>query len=196
MTKLLGQPWYPSATDGVLVSVGKGRVRPMLRVVAPSGLLVIGILVIGSAPILLPIGLLVAIGVIAIQTRPAARPPTKGAAVVGGVVGYPVSCTLIYLVLQNTDVGILGFAIFALAALVFGALVGRQWMLVMPVVLAAALLTIGYLNDPSCSSCGEDTRSYAVAMAALLYVGPAILMIEVGILIDNLRRRGASHSRI
>lgn len=159
------------------------------RSLLPPALLLVGIFIVALEPIVLPIGLLVAIGVLGLQTRPPDRPAPSRTELVAGIVAYPAICVVIYGLLRNVDVGAAALVIFPLTALLFALFVGRLWLAVVPVVLAAALLLVGYVNDPSCAACGEDTWGYSAAMTGLLFVAPSVLTVELGVLIYNDRQR-------
>jgi hypothetical protein len=105
-----------------------------------------------------------------------------------GVVGYPAAIALIWVLQPNSDLTFGLVALFAVPGVVFGALVGRLWILSVPAVAAGVWLLVRYLGDPGCvHNCGEDdTWPVIVLMTTFFAVLPAVFSLLLGILARNL----------
>jgi hypothetical protein len=105
-----------------------------------------------------------------------------------GVLGYPAAIALIWVLQPNSDLTFGLVALFMVPGVVFGALVGRLWIVSVPAVAAGAWLLVRYLGDPGCvHNCGEDdTWPVIVLMTTFFAVLPAVFSLLLGILARNL----------
>jgi hypothetical protein len=117
------------------------------------------------------------------------RPDRRGvrvARILAGVVGYPAASTGIYLLIGGSGSYALTVVAVVAPGLLFGALVRRLWIAVVPLVGAAVAYTIGYVSDPSCAGCGEREWFSIVVGGLIFVVAPAIFTLLLGILVRNL----------
>jgi hypothetical protein len=69
-----------------------------------------------------------------------------------------------------------------------GALVDRWWALLTPVAATAGYLAVLAVQDPSCSSCGEDDYWTLAAIWSIIFTVPAVLALGTGIGARSLTR--------
>jgi hypothetical protein len=83
------------------------------------------------------------------------------------------------------------YSLVLLGCFALGALVGRYWIVALPVVVSAGYLLVRYLLDPSCSAtCGEDDTWESVTMMWAMFVLPApTLSMLVGVIARRARSR-------
>jgi hypothetical protein len=83
------------------------------------------------------------------------------------------------------------------ATVVAGVVLGRWWALAVPLLVFAVAFFISYVQDPSCSDCGEDPWELQALYGLVLLVLPGIaaMTIGVGISLGALAARRRSRPR-
>jgi len=99
-----------------------------------------------------------------------------------GAAAYPAASAASWYWLPGQDLDS-HLAAYAAVSLIFGALVGRWWIALVPPAGWGTDLMVGYLSDPSCSRCGEDDTWASLLVLNLMFlIIPGTLCAAVGVL--------------
>lgn len=113
-----------------------------------------------------------------------------------GALAYPAACGAALVLVSGRAIAVDTVVLVALPGIVFGAIVGRPWILGVPVTYVTAWLLIDFARDPTCAnSCGQDDTWGVLGILAGLYlVLPQLVMLLLGMWLRTMLLPGRRHN--
>jgi hypothetical protein len=93
------------------------------------------------------------------------------------------------LALLDSDEGLWYTAGGPLLTVLVGAVVNRWWALLAPVAVTVGLVVFLLTEQSDCPTCEQDEFGVVLLLTMLLFTGPAVAALAIGVGLRRVRRR-------